>query len=60
MNVRVENLWDGHRKVFELLDTGKAEEEISEILGWDIAVVQRISRSRMGLRKRGIEEVVGS
>ena len=55
---RVDDLWSEQRKVFALLDSGLSELGIAEELGWDLDVVQRIVRSRMGLRKRGIEETV--
>ena len=58
--IRVDDLWSEHRKVFALLDSGLSELGIAEELGWDLEVVQRIVRSRMGLRKRWIEETVES
>ena len=56
--IRIDDLWSTHRKVFDLIDGGLGEEAIALELGWDLDVVQRIVRSRMGLRKRGIEETI--
>lgn len=56
--IRIDDLWSTHRKVFDLIDSGLGEEAIALELGWDLDVVQRIVRSRMGLRKRGIEETI--
>lgn len=53
--LKVEDLWNDHRLVFSLLFNGQSEEEIAASLGWDLDVVQRITKSRMGMRKRGIE-----
>ena len=56
--IRIDDLWSTHRKGFDLIDGGLGEEAIALELGWDLDVVQRIVRSRMGLRKRGIEETI--
>jgi|TARA_R110001583_G_scaffold163_1_gene1490 hypothetical protein len=53
--LKVEDLWNDHRLVFSLIYDGQSEEEIAASLGWDLDVVQRITKSRMGMRKRGIE-----
>ena len=53
--LKVEDLWNEHRAVFSLIHKGQSEEEIADSLGWDLDVVERITKSRMGMRKRGIE-----
>ena len=53
--LKVQDLWNDHRLAFSLIYDGQSEEEIAESLGWDLDVVQRITKSRMGMRKRGIE-----